>query len=199
MSKLTNILIATALAFAVTGTAAAEVAGLQWSGSKLKVQIKPNSCKNFNSGNKEGTIRAWPFEHAVNQGHWMLTGYSFGDDATLDGDYIERKVGKDLTVSLFSHDLGGCETIMDVQSCWGIVGEIQDYLSSESCGAMTDAQANDFSLTKGQVKLSKSGERAKVNSKVEGEYTTTKGKVTKVNATIKSPNMDSEPFTAPDT
>jgi len=197
MSKFTNTLIATALAVTVTGTAAADVAGLQWSGSKLKVQIKPNSCKNFNSGNKEGTVRAWPFEHAVNQGHWMLTGYSFGDNNIVDGEYIERKVGKDLTASLFSHVLGGCETIMDVQTCHGIVGEIQDYLSDESCGAMTDAQANDFSLTKGKVTLSKNGERLKADFKVEGEYTTTKGNVTKVKATLKSPNMDSEPFTAP--
>ena len=194
MSKFTNPLIATALAIAVTGTAVAEFAeGLQWSGSQLKVQIKPNSCKNFNSGNKEGTIRTWLFPRTLNQGRWSLQGYSFDDFAMIEGDYIERKVGKDLTASLFSKHLGGC----DHQFCVGIVGVIQDYLSDESCGAMTDAQANDFSLTKGQIKLSKSGERLKVTFKVEGEYTDDKGNVKKVKATIKSPNMDSEPFTQP--
>jgi len=197
MSKFTKSLIAAALAVAVAGPAAADgvMENGTYNGTKMKIQIKPSTCKNVNVDVPQAELELDNDSSYRQAGYWYLTGsVTIGDDDEIEGYYVERKVGKDLTGSLYEPDLGSCgldSSTPPVRVCDGIVGRIVDVVESSECGgSMSITQSNDFIVTKGNVKLSKKGERAKVDFKLEGEFTNDKGKVKKVQATIKSPNMD---------
>ena len=132
MSTFTKTLVATAMAVAVVGTATADpkFAGL-YSGSKTKISISPSGCPNDTEKNLDTVIGFTPWSiseigfgaevesFVAFAGCWGMTGFSFGQEEELDGIYIERKVGKDLTMALTDEDLAG------------IIDEMDDYLKFE--------------------------------------------------------------------
>ena len=195
MSKFTNTLIASVLAVAVAGPAAAEVAeNGYFAGTNTKAQVKPSSCKNVTIEVPQSQLYFEDNFGSRESGFWDLDlSVAIGEEESIGGRYIERQVGKDLTGSLDSSDLGGCETDSQngIRVCGGIVAVIVATVESADCGgSMSDDQANAFTVTKGNVKLSKKGTRAKVDFKIEGEFTNDKDKVKKVQATIKGSKMD---------
>ena len=192
MSKFTKTMIASVLAVAVAGPAAADVKeNGDFVGTKTTAKITPSGCKNSKVDIAQASLYFEDDPGYPESGSWDFTAFNTTESASMDGWYIERKVGKDLTAALDSDDLGGCFPVgIDGEDCDGIVGQIQDHLAAESCGAMTLLQGNAFTVTKGQIKLSKNGDRAKLDMQVEGEYTDTKSKVKKVKATVKANKMD---------
>jgi len=172
MSKFTNTLIASVLAVAVAGPAAAEVAenGV-FKGTKMTIQIKPNSCKNLKVDVALSELDFLSDSDYTESGEWFLEATdSISDYKDIEGVYIERKLGKDLTGSIYSPDLGECLPAGEGETglqCTGIVEVVRDYVQAVECGGSMDIlQANDFSVTKGNVRLSKKGTRAKVDFKV---------------------------------
>ena len=212
MNTFTKTLIATALAVTVAGPAAANGGGIPFddefvSDKPLKVNISPANCKNtkfdFATSKLELSNQIFvdgevdedllDFEGA---GFWNLEGFTW-TIATPDlfGIYTTKKIDKDLTASMYEGDLGGCAevTIPEADACFGLAEAIQTAVIVEGCGFMTFAQSNTLEVTKSNIKLSKNGDRAKVDFKVEGEYVNTKGssnKDKKVRLTIKGKNYD---------
>jgi hypothetical protein len=196
MSKFTKTLIASALAVAVTGPVSAEVKEHgSFIGTDLVFQVKPQGCKNSKTAKLSSSLEFFNLADYTQSGYYELDAFFLGEGVDVEGEYIERKVGKDLTMNLYRADLGDCLIIDTDLVCDGIAEGIQLALIANSCGAMTDAQSLLLTVTKGQTKLSKKGDRAKVDFKIEGNYyNTKKNKVRKVTATIKSPKMDFVPF-----
>jgi hypothetical protein len=215
MSKFTNTLIASTLAVAVAGPASADVdfggylfADAFVSNKTLKVKVNPSNCKTTKFDFATSTLKLtneiegegkdlFEFEEA---GFWELEGFTWTDlDPDLAGIYTTRKLDKELTPSMHRADLGYCldeqvGTDPDVfeQECIGLAEVIQTSLVLEGCGAMTNAQSILLDVTKSQIKLSKNGDRAKVDFQVEGNYINTKkdAKAKKVKVTIKGSNYD---------
>ncbi len=205
MSKFMKILIASALAVAVAGPATAvddlpifgdvKTLGV-FTGSKTKISINPAGCPSDNVKNLDTAIgfgaMAWSLEDELNlvevdiafAGCWSMSGFSFGVEQELDGAYIERKVGKDLTLALNTEDL------------LGVIEEIDDYLVDESkCDVavlgVNGANPLSFFVKKGNAKLSKNGERVKVDIQIDGDYTNDSGQTKKVKTKVKG-KMDFE-------
>jgi len=199
MNTFTKTLIASAMAVAVAGPAAAsdlkegDEFGA-YKGAKTTTKITPSGCKNTKVKNVQSVIGFYEWDAST--GDWDMDLSLFSNDAELSGTYIERKYGKDLTMGLDSSDLGDCNTGDGGQFCNGWVGVINDYLTgTENCGTMTDAQSDGFIIKKGNTKLSKNGDRAKVDLQIEGEYTDSKSKVKKVKSSIKGTmDFDSNEF-----
>lgn len=198
MRRFTRTMIAAALAVVVAGSAAAEVKTLGvFTGSKTSVKITPAGCPNDSEKNVSTTIGFGEMDFLVGEGVdqfrgglpfagcWSMSGFSLGEEATLAGIYIERKVGQDLTMALTAHSFYD-----------QIVDEINEYLLSESkCDYSLlggDIDPLDFIVKKGNGKLSKNGDRVKVNIQVDGEYTNDSGKTKNVKAKIRG-KMDFEP------
>ena len=182
MSKFTKTLTATAVAVAVSGPVAAS--DLQegnlngaYTGSKTTVSITPSGCSNAKEKNIDTVVGF--HELAPFAGCWALTGYSFDDAVGLEGGYIERKVGKDLTMSLEGF------------SFYEVVDEMRNYLGSESKCDFDDDDTlyDDPIVKKGNGILSKNGEKLKINLEVTSKYMTTKGRTKNVKAKVKG-NLD---------
>lgn len=210
MNTFTNTLIASTLAVAVVGPASADVLFLDVfiSDKVLKVDVKPSSCKNTKldfatstlvltneiADGEGGFEDLFELEEA---GFWELEGFTWVEvESDLGGIYTTKKIDKDLTPSMFEWDLGDCIDVTDavgtIQFCTGLAEVIQKSLIVQGCGAMTNVQSALLSVTKSQIKLSKKGDRAKVDFQVEGEYINTKNnaKAKKVKLTIKGKNYD---------
>jgi hypothetical protein len=198
MSKFMKTLITSVLAVAVAGTAAADPKMLGvYKGSKTTISINPGGCPSDNEKNLNTVMgfgaMAWDLDDDLNlmevdmafAGCWSLSGFSFGQEQELDGAYIERKVGKDLTLALTREDL------------LGVIEEIDDYLVSESkCDVdllgTSGANVSSFIVKKGNAKLSKNGDRVKVDIKIDGDYTNESGKTKNVKTKVKG-KMDFDP------
>lgn len=199
MSKFSKSLIASVLAVAVAGPAAAAVnEDGSFNGTNLKAKVIPSSCKNVTIEVPQSELEFQSTDSQTESGFWDLyLSVAIGENEVISGRYIERKVGKDLTGSLNTSDLGECDGINvdETRNCDGIAAVIVSVVESADCGgSMSDAQSQALTVTKGNVKLSKKGERAKVDFRVEGEFTNDKGKLKKVKATIKGSKMDFVPF-----
>jgi hypothetical protein len=203
MSKFTKPMIASVLAVAVAGPAAAAVDdnGTFVTTKATKAQVSPSNCKNTKFEFPAATLEFYSDEGTedgfANSGTYDLTGFTWAFATDLYGNFIERKVGKDLTASIYSPDLGGCfrEGEEAPLLCVGIAEVIQTSLILKNCGAMTDVQSRLLDVTKGQIKLSKKGTQAKINYKVEGTYFNTKSsKEKKVKFTLKGSKFDFIPF-----
>ena len=206
MSKFMKILIASALAVAVAGPATAvddlpifgdvKTLGV-FTGSKTKISINPAGCPSDNEKNLNTVIgfgaMAWDLEDDTNlvevdiafAGCWSMSGHSFGVEQELDGAYIERKVGKDLTLALTREDL------------LGVIEEIDDYLVAESkCDVevfgVNGVNVSSMIVKKGNAKLSKNGDQVKVNIQIDGDYTNDSGKTKNVKTKVKG-KMDFDP------
>ena len=213
MSKFTKSLIAAALAVAVAGPAAAEVpiAGTFVTTKDTKVQVKPQGCKStklefpsatldfFAGGQIPGVGGPVDVPGVFNEsGYYELSGFVWGGNTDMFGNYIERKVGKDLTASIANFDVGECfNDPLDAPDlglqCTGIAEVIQTALILEGCGLMTELQSEFLEVTKGKITLSKKGTRAKVDFVVEGDYVNTKGNNVNdkgVKVTIKGSKFD---------
>ena len=163
-----------------------------YKGSKTTLTISPAGCPNAKEKNVESQIGFGYLDEPLGvdlvlpfAGCWAFTGVrSSGEVEFLGGLYIERKVGKDLTMSL------GAESLID-----GVIDEINDYLLSEpKCDYSLlggDLDVSDFLVKKGNGKLSKKGDRIKLDLQVEGKYTNDSGKTKNVKAKIKG-KMDFE-------
>jgi hypothetical protein len=213
MSKFTKTLIASTLAVAVAGPASADIdyffAEAFVSDKVLKVKVNPSSCKTTKFDFATSTLKLtnglfdnsgtdpvldedlFDFEEA---GFWELEGFTWTAlDPDLAGIYTTRKIDKDLTPSMHREDLGGCfDATIDGDGCTGLAEVIQTSLIAQGCGRMTNVQSLLLDVTKSQIKLSKNGDRAKVDFKVEGTYVNTKkdNKSKKVKLTIKGKNYD---------
>ena len=182
MSKFTKTLIASALAVAVAGPAAAsdlkegDVNGA-YKGSKTSVKITPAGCPNDNT--KNITTKIGFHEIAPFAGCWVMVAadFEFDGDDTLYGGYIERKVGKDLTMSLSG------ESLFDE-----VIDEMYYYLMGESKCDL-DEQDNtiwdEATVKKARGKLSKNGDSIQVDIQVDSKYKTNDGKTKNVKGKIK--------------
>jgi hypothetical protein len=178
MSKFTKTLTAAAVAVAVSGPVAAsdlhegELTGA-YKGSKATVSITPSGCPNAKDKDIQlvvGFHELQPFA-----GCWALTGYNFDDSTGLEGGYIERKVGKDLTMSLE----GG--------SFYEVLDEMYYYLDdTEKCDFdnVDETLYDDPEVKKAQGKLSKNGEKLQIDLEVTSQYMTTNGKTKNVKAKV---------------
>jgi hypothetical protein len=150
-------------------------------GSKTTARINPNGCKNAKLDVPQTQIiyregfdivdgPDFPFA-----GCWVLSGagFDFDEEEGIGGLYIERKIGKDYTQSLFGSSLAD------------VIDDMGDWLDSQNCGFMTDTQILGCEVTKGRSKFSKSGDRTNVDIRVECEYTTYRDKTKKIEAKIK--------------
>mgnify|MGYP003702740673 FL=1 len=179
MSKFTKTLIASAMAVAVAGPAAADVKDTgAFRGTKTTVKITPSGCPNAKIKDIVSEIGFYPQQPSA--GCWsmdLLDYFGTDNDYHVEGGYIERKFGKDLTSSLFEF------------SADTLVWEMEDYLASESKCDTVDGFIDDAYIKKGNVKISKNGDRAKLDLQVDGEYTNDSGKTKKVKAKV-SGKMD---------
>lgn len=153
-----------------------------YKGSKTTISISPSGCSNAKEKNVDTVVGlgsmdvdfAFPFA-----GCWAMTGYSFDDVGVASGLYIERKVGKDLTLSLTA------DSLYD-----GIVDAMDNYLEfdpdASKCDYVDNGTIYDEAIVKkGNGKLSKNGERLKVDIQVDSKYENTSGKTKNVKARIK--------------
>lgn len=195
MSKFLKTLIASVLAVAVAGPATADVNKTgAYKGSKTTLSVKPVGCPNSKEKDIQTQIgfgvldefRGFDIEFPL-AGCWGFTAVKSDDELILLGGlYIERKVGKQLTMSLTG------PALLD-----GAIDEINQYLLSESkCDYSLvegDIDPSDFFLKKGNGLLSKNGERFKLELQVEGKYTNDSGETKKVKAMIKG-KLDYDPI-----
>ena len=197
MSKFTKTMIASALAVAVAGPAAADVptGDLQrYEDVKAKVQISPAGCKKAKSefqavvgfGDTCDYDPGFEFPFA---GCWAMTGILFDDIAQADGLRIARKVdkktleAKEVTMSLSGDTL--YEGIVDamenqLQSADGAKCDYVDDFGSRS--DMEDAAY----VKKAQGKFSKNQEKLKIDIQVDTQYGNTDGKFKNIKAKITS-------------
>ena len=177
MSKFTKTMIASALAVAVAGPAAADVKDTgAFRGTKTTVQINPQGCPNAKIKDLTSEIGFYP--QGPSAGCWSMDLLDFfGTDAAfhVEGPYVERKFGKELTGSLFT------------ATFFGLVSEMESYIEDETkCDVVDGFNVIDGAyIKKGSVKLSKNGDKAKVDFQVDGKYENDSGKNKNVKATIK--------------
>ena len=176
MSTFTKTLIASAMAVAVAGPAAADVKDNgAFRGTKTTLKVKPSGCPNATVKNITTDLGFYP--EAPSAGCWAVDLEDYlgsTEDAHLEGGYIERKFGKDLTGSLFSGSL------------FGLLGAMEGYLEGEAkCDVAGEAVITDAFIKKGNVKLSKNGDQAKLDFQIDGKYTNDSNKTKNIKATIK--------------
>ena len=199
MNTFTKTLIASAMAVAVAGTASADpkFAGV-YSGGKTKMDITPCGCPNAKAKNVTTVVSFAPgiFEwfnvgldkFEVNipfAGCWEMSGLAGLIDPDLDdrlvGSYIERKPGKDLTMAttLFSLD-----EIVDAMN-YHLVTESKCDVALIGVGAdLKGVDPLSVTLKKGNGKLSKNGERVKVDIQIDATYDNDSDKNKKIKAKI---------------
>ncbi len=194
MGRFAITLTAAALAAAIAGPASADLMEGSnpgaYSGDATKVKITAGGCKNesFKGQSAIGFSEQGPF-----QGCWEMEFFSFGETfGPLGGSYIERKVGKDLTLGL---DAASYAAVLDV---------LRDYVGDplSTCDLGTnpgDFDTDDFVVKKAQGKVGKTGDRIRVSIEVSGKFTNSDNK--KKNLKIKidgTMNFDSNaPNTCP--
>jgi len=175
MNTFTKTLIASAMAVAVAGPAAADVkSDGAFRGTKTTLKVKPSGCPNATVKNITTDLGFYP--EAPSAGCWAVDLEDYlgsTEDAHLEGGYIERKFGKDLTGSLFSGSL------------FGLLSAMEGYLEDEAKCDTVDADIDDAFIKKGNVKLSKNGDQAKLDFQIDGKYTNDSGKTKNIKATIK--------------
>jgi len=176
MNTFTKTLIASAMAIAVAGPATADVKDTgAFRGTKTTVKITPSGCPNDKTKDITSEIGFYP--EGPSAGCWsmdLLDYFGTDDDYHVEGPYVERKFGKDLSGSLFSPSFSG------------LVGAMEDYLEGESKCDVADGEdvIDDPYIKKGNVRISKNGDRAKVDFQVDGKYTNDSGKTKNVKAKI---------------
>ena len=175
MSKFTKTMIASALAVAVAGPAAADVKDTgAFRGTKTTVQINPQGCPNAKIKNLTSGVGFYP--QGPSAGCWsmdLLDFFGTDLDYHVEGPYVERKFGKELTGSLFPSSFSG------------LVSEMENYIEDEPKCDTVFPDIDGAYIKKGSVKLSKNGDKAKVDFQVDGKYENDSGKTKNVKATIK--------------
>jgi hypothetical protein len=214
MSKFTNTLIASTLAVAVAGPVSADdilFTDTFISDKKLTVKVNAANCKNtkfdfatsklvLTNGIFDGEVLVDDLFELEEAGFWTLEGFTWTDlEPDLGGIYTTKKIEKELTPSMYEHDLGICLDV-DVgitdplfeQQCTGLAEVIQTSLILQGCGAMTNVQSALLDVKKSQIRFSKNGTRGKVDFQVEGEYINLKGNTNarKVKLTVKGNRYD---------
>ena len=193
MSKFTKTMIASALAIAVAGPAAADVptGDLQrYEDGKAKVSLKPSGCKSvkdeFNAVVGFGDAIDFDGNDFPFAGCWAMTGYSYDDVATAEGLRIARTVdkksleAKEVTMSLSEDTLYN-----------GIVDAMDEYLffdpDAAKCNYDDDGTLWDKAyVKKAQGKFSKNQEKLKIDIQVDSQYKNDKGKFKNVKVKITS-------------
>jgi hypothetical protein len=171
MKALTKNIIASVLAVAMAGPAASKVNmhGV-FEGSNTTFKIIPAGCPNAKDKNIESIIGFGSISELdltfPNAGCWFFAGEKPDSEVMfLDGLYIEKKVSKDLTMSLTG------ESLLD-----SIFDEVNEYILTEpKCNYDGGMDPDDFYVKKGNGKLSKNGDRIKLNILVYGHYTNDRG------------------------
>ena len=148
-------------------------------GSKTTISISPSGCPNAKEKNVDTVVGLGSMDVDLEfpyAGCWAMTGHSFDDVGVATGLYIERKVGKDLTLSLTGNSLYD-----------GIVDAMDNYLQSEpKCDYVdNDTIWDESTVKKANGKLSKNGERLKIDIQVNSKYENTNGKTKNVKSKIK--------------
>jgi hypothetical protein len=133
-----------------------------YAGSKTTLKITAAGCPNTTEDNLQTVIGF--DETGPSQGNWGMDFFSFGEVGLLSGLYIERKIGKDLTLAL------------SAESYAALLGILSDYVDDEATGCDLgpngdDFDNDDFEVKKAQGTLSKNGDKIKVSIEVSGSYT----------------------------
>ena len=198
MNTFTKTLIASAMAVAVAGTASANPKFLGvYSGGKTTLKITPSGCPNASAKNQTTVVAFTPaIEEVIGEnivfdvnipfsGCWAMTGIGAIIDPDLEdaisGTYIERKVGKDLTMAatLFS-----IEEIVDAMDFHLVTeGKCDVSLAAVEVGTQ-GVQSSTVTLKKGNGKLSKNGDRVKVDIQIDAKYKNGKSQEKNIKAKI---------------
>ena len=199
MSKFTKTLIASALAVAVAGPAAADVKTLgTFIGDKSKLSISPAGCPNLKLNKQQTSMGFGDLDFLVPDveglafaGCWGLAAFGWGDVDVIGGAYIERKINKkDLVAKEATLALSGLTLAR-------IIEEMDDHLWSESKCDVDILGPNGVNILsvyvkKAESKFSKNGDRVKVDIQVDGDYDTDDGKTKNIKAKV-SGKMDFVP------
>ena len=201
MSKFTQTMIATAMAAAMAGPAAADVPtgpSERYEDSRATVRIQPAGCRNqndeFNAVVGFGDLDEFDFDFAFPfAGCWAMTGYSFDNVAMMDGLRIARTVdtgnsdsrgdAREVTMSLTG------DSFYD-----GIVDAMDNYLEfapdADNCDYVDNGAIYEYAVVRrGRGKFSKNQEKLRVDVRVESRYENTNGRMKNVNARIRA-NLD---------
>jgi hypothetical protein len=186
MGRFAITLTTAALAAAIAGPASADLMEGSnpgaYAGNQTTLKIIAAGCPNDSQTGQTviGFDEMGPF-----QGYWGMEFFSFGEVGLLGGLYIERMVGKDLTMALSAESYAA---LLGILSDYVAGGEPQCDLGSNE----GDFDNDDFEVKKAQGKLSKNGDRIKVSIEVRGKYTNSdnqkKNLKLKINGTM---NFDS--------
>jgi hypothetical protein len=206
MSTFSKTLIATAMAVAVAGPVNADpnfIGG--YSGSKTRLDITPSGCPNLRIKDRTTVVAFTPgiFEwtdefldvYEINipfAGCWTMNGWQGILDPELDvlsGTYIERKPGKDLTMAATFSSIEGIVDAMNVHLITEGKCDV-DPLAAEL--EFQGVNAGSVSLRKGQGKLSKNGERIKVDIRIDATYGNNRDQTRNINARVRG-TMDYAP------
>ena len=198
MRTFTKTLIASAMAVAVAGPVSANpnFAGV-YAGSKTDIKVNPSGCPNGSLKNQSTAVGFAPavydfVDFGVDipfSGCWALTnlgGIIDEDIDRLQGIYIERKVGKDLTMAF---TLDTVEDVVDVMNLH-LVTESKCDVSAIIPGQGVDPLS--VTVQKANGKLSKNGERLNLNIDIRGKYDSSSKDDRNIKATIKG-KMDFNP------
>lgn len=171
MKVSTKNIIASVLAVAMAGPAAAEVnrQGV-FEGDNSTLKIIPTGCPNSKEKNIESIIGFGSISELgltfPNAGCWFFAGEKSDSEVIfLGGLYIEKKVSKDLTMSLTG------ESLLD-----SVIDEVYEhFLSEPKCDHVDGLDPDSFYVKKGEGKLSKNGDRINLNILVYGSYENDRG------------------------
>ena len=170
MGRFAITLTAAALAAAIAGPASADLEEGSnpgaYAGNQTTLKIIVAGCPNDSQTGE--TVIGFDKMGRIH-GYWGMDISSFGEDGLLGGLYIERKVGKDLTLALSEESYAA---LLDV-----LFDYVDDAASKCDLGSNEgDFDDDDFEVKKAQGKLTRKGDRIKVSIEVSGKYTNSNNK-----------------------
>ena len=183
MSKFTKTLVAAAISGLVSTSALAADYGCvngvyaTAQGKQAKLEINGNKCDKSKTDFDMLIFFECGFEGA-NTGFWESQAFDFGDEGSGEGPYIAYKPGKTMVMDTTSSELEDFEDVMDLyvfENC------------SEENGYNYDTELKKF-----EAKVSKNGDKVKVQWQSEGTYEGSNNKDRKVKTKLnaKLDNVD---------
>ena len=160
MSKFTKTLVAAAIAgFASTSVTAGCVNGFYATaqGKQAKLDINASKCDKFKL-ETDMTLFLSCTGEGSNTGEWDSTVFDFGLEGNGEGPYIASKPDRTLVMDQSGGDFQDFEDFMD------------DYVF-ENCSPDNGGYNYDTVLKKFEAKVSKNGDKVKVQWDSEGTYT----------------------------
>ena len=204
MSKFTKTMVASALAVAVASPVSANPNFLGvYAGSNTRISVTPSGCPNQNLRNQTTAVGFAPGVYAFPidgdllgaeipfSGCWAINSLGSIINEEVDplaGTYIERKVGRDLTMAL---TLDSLEDVVDLMNLH-LVTESKCDVSVPGLEINQGVDPLSVTVHRANGKLSKNGERLNLNVDVRGEYDSASRSDRNIKAKIKG-RMDFNP------